>query len=107
MLCKPKKNESGIVLVIVITFVLIMSVAMVGLFSRNVSMALSGVEQGKRIKAEMLARGGYWKAYSTLSGSPSQLPSPNPETVRLDGINYEILYVQGAAGQVNVVVNYQ
>lgn len=102
MLRKPLNNESGIVLVIVITFIMIMTVAMVGLFSRNISSALSATDQAKKGKAEALARGAYWKAYNTLS-STATLPTPNPETVTLDGIAYSISYFQsGTAITINV-----
>ena len=96
-------NESGIVMVIVICFIVIMSVAMVGLFVRNTSTALTSVEQAKRIKADTLARGAYWRAYNLLSTGQSLPVGPESET--FENTVYRITYSQ-VTNQVNVAVNY-
>ena len=96
------KNEKGIVLVVVITFILIISVAMLGLFSRNISTAFSSVEQAKRLKADIIGRGAYWKAYTALSLGAGL---PANETVYSDHILYTIGYSQ-ALSQVSVQVTY-
>ncbi len=99
MLIKPKNKESGIILVIVITFILMMSITMVGVFSRNASTSLTPIEQIKRSKAEILAKAGYWDAYSRLS---SGLALAN-KVVWLDNITYNIdFYRTGSKIEVNV-----
>ncbi|NTV28873.1 MAG: hypothetical protein HGA80_02210 [Candidatus Omnitrophica bacterium] len=59
-------NESGLIMVLVTMMVIVMSVVMVGLLGRNFSAVLSSEEQLRRIEAEEVARGAYWRAYQNM-----------------------------------------
>jgi Tfp pilus assembly protein PilX len=61
---KYKKNESGMVLIIVLMTIVVMMVFSMGVISRGVSQTKSSQGQIDRIKAEELAVGAYAKAYS-------------------------------------------
>ena len=107
MFMKRSSNESGIVLVIVITFVLIMSVVLAGFFTRNISQALSAGGQANRINAYQVAQGAYWIAYNQLLSGNNTLIDPPAETI--GGVTYNIHF--NATGpqsnqQVNVQVTY-
>lgn len=97
-----RNNESGIVLVIVIAFILMMSIVLAGLYSRNTTSALSSLEQAKRLRADMLARGGFWRAYNLMaSGEDVNIT----DRVTLDNITYSVHYFN-TGNHINSVVNY-
>ena len=93
MLIRKLNNESGIVLVVVIAFILIMSVLLTGIFGRNASLGIVSIDQIRSIKAEALARGAYWIAYDQLRTDDS-LPPDFTEV--LDGITYTIVFSRSA-----------
>ncbi len=73
MLKKIQKNKSGVVLVSVLAISIVMIIVAVGVLNSNVNLTLSGQRQIDRIKAEQIAKGQFWKNYSSLitTGTPA------------------------------------
>lgn len=92
---QDRKNESGMVLVVATTFILAMSLVVIGILSRNVSQGLSADTQFKKIQAEQLARGAWWQAYGALSTGAS---IPSNYTITQHGVTYSINFSVGTAG---------
>jgi len=90
------KNESGMVLLMVLMAVTIMMVFSIGVISRGVSQTKSSEQQIDRIKVEQLAMGAYAKAYSDLAiGQPMGNTSM---TAVLDNKTYNVSVVSAAGG---------
>jgi Tfp pilus assembly protein PilV len=105
---KKLHNDSGMVLIIVTAMVLIMSVIVIGLVSRNFSAALSGEEQSRHIMAEQLATTAFWNAYQLMSSGGA----PLDYSTTVDGRTYNVVYTitngngPGGTNTVQVAVNY-
>ena len=71
------RNESGMVMVMVLMAIVIMMVFSIGVISRGISQSKSAEEQVDRIKSEQLAIGAYAKYYSDMAvagGATSRSP---------------------------------
>ena len=84
------KHEKGMVLIIVIAAIMLMTIAVVGMLSRNVSQSLRDEKMIQRMQAELLAKGAFWRVYQN-GGTP---PADFTETV--DGRNYTVTYTTAA-----------
>ncbi len=102
MFLKKIRNESGMIMMVAIAFILVMSILLAGVFSRYTSSALSLVEQSKRIRADQLTRGAYWVAYDQLRRAAPLTP---PTPVTIDGTTYTIVFTRAGA-DVQVIVTY-
>lgn len=86
------ESKKGMVLVIVIVAIMMMSVVVVGILSRNVSSSLGDEKQIRRLQAELLAKGGFWRLYQNGGVAPA------PFTVSSLGTTYTVSYTTGAVG---------
>jgi hypothetical protein len=59
------------VLVIVIVAIMMMSVMVVGILTRNVTGSLRDEKGIQRLQAELLAKGGFWLVYENLGTAPA------------------------------------
>ena len=106
---KRQNDNSGFVLVTVIGITLALTILAITLMSANVSQSISSQHQIERIKAEQLAKGGFWYNYMSLINSGSEAPDFS-ET--LDGKTYNVVITPGVVGPpnsttpYNVVVSY-
>ena len=100
-----KRNESGIVLIAVVAFVIVVSIMILGVMSRNVSQTVSVEEQIRHIQAEQLRKGAVWVAKAHLNAY-SNLPNTMMEQLGA-GKDFYIYFTNGAGGEgVNITVNY-
>jgi type II secretory pathway component PulK len=67
---KNKKKERGMVLLVVTAAILMMMIVVVGLLSRSTSRAIRSEADIRRLQAELLAKGAFWRSYQD-SGSPA------------------------------------
>ena len=65
------KNESGMVLIMVLLVTIIIMVYSIGILSRGASQVVSAEDEVDRIKAEQLVIGAYAKTYSDLAAGSS------------------------------------
>jgi Tfp pilus assembly protein PilV len=98
-------RQKGMVLIIVIVAIMLMSVIVVGILSRNISSSLGDENEMKRFQAELLAKGGFWRLYQNGGVPPASF------TVDSLGTTYRVSYVTGAPGpsgtsQIVVQVDY-
>lgn len=103
MVFRLNKNRSGMIMVIVTMMVIVLSVVMVGLIGRNFSFVLSSEEQLRRVEAEMVAKGAFWRLYQANGSAPSNYF----ETV--DGRQYNVTFIitpLAGINQINAVVTY-
>jgi len=84
-------NESGMILLIAATFIMIISIVMIGLINRNVTQILSAHQQYKKIQAEQLARGAWWIAHDSLLRGAGFPASPPPITN--NNVTYTITFI--------------
>jgi hypothetical protein len=91
------------ILFLVVSFLVLMSIVVAGLFNRSISTSLTAVSQTKKEKADLLARGLWWKAYSNKNAGGANLA--NSFEV-IDGIRYDYTYNYGPGGQVTINVIY-
>jgi type II secretory pathway component PulK len=82
------RNEKGMILVVVIMVVMLMSVLVMGMLSRNSSQVISSEDQIKGMQAQLLSRGGWWRAYPNYRNETS----PNGFTETLEGVVYNVSY---------------
>lgn len=68
---KSLKNESGMVLIMVLLVTIIIMVYSIGIISRGTSQVVSAEDEVDRIKAEQLVIGAYAKTYSDLASGSS------------------------------------
>lgn len=104
---KSLKNESGMIMIVVVTMIIIMTIVVVGLVARNFSSATSAEIQRNRIEAERVARTAMWRAYSALSNGQAVTGF----TENVNGRAYVVTYSIGGAditgvNSVNVLVSY-
>lgn len=91
---KKGNDESGMIMVVVITFVVVIGLLMVGMFSRSESTGLTTAANAHSMQADALARGAYALVYGALvSGQP--MPSDWTETI--DGRVYSITLTNTAS----------
>lgn len=88
-------RKKGMVLVIVIVAIMLMSVVVAGILSRNISSAFVDEKGRQRFQAELLSKGAFWIAYQSMQATGT-LPGSFNETV--DGTTYTVTYSLGAAG---------
>lgn len=91
---KTKKilgNESGMILLIASTFIMIICIVVIGLINRNVTQVLSTHERYKHSQAEQLARGAWWLVYDSLNKGTGLPDDPAPVTN--DGTTYTITFM--------------
>ncbi len=94
------------VLIIVTAMIIIMSVIVVGMASRNFSSALSGEEQIRHIEAEQIATAAFWNAYQQLgSGGNPVAYSVTSSSGRVYNIGYTITPGNGPGGSSTIDVN--
>ncbi len=92
---KRKKNsESGMALILVSVFIMVISMVVLGILSRSVSQALSVENQYKRIQAEQLSRGLWWRAHGTLrtGGALATVSTAMPPAAQTGGTAYVVTY---------------
>jgi hypothetical protein len=89
---KKRNNESGMILLIASTFIVLISIVVIGLINRNVSQVLSTSEHYKQIQAEQLARGAWWLYYEALRTGQ---PVPADYTVTNNNVTYNITFING------------
>ena len=103
-----RSNESGMILLIAATFIFLISIAVIGILSRNSTQFLSANQQFKRIQAEQLARGAWWLVHDQLSKGNAVPAPPGPLTI--SGVTYTITYFDdgmvGGRHQYRVRVSY-
>ena len=91
-----KKNlfraKKGMVLVIVIAAIAMMSIVVMGMLSRNVSRGLTAENQIKRLQAETLAKGAFWRAYQN-----DGIPPTDGLSEGVGGTTYTVSYTTVAA----------
>lgn len=91
---KPKNDESGVVLILVLVISVVMMIFAVGMVALNASQAISTQHQIDRIKAEQLAKGAHWVNYMGLVELGTTLEAP-PET--LDGKDFSVSLTESPA----------
>ncbi len=93
------KNESGMVLIMVLMAITVMMVFSIGIVSRSVSQVVSSEEQVDRIKAEQFAIGAFAKIYSDrAAGAP---PTFTTLVATMDNKTYMVNVVDGGGGGIN------
>lgn len=98
-------------MVIVTMMVIVMSVVMVGLLGRNYSFVLSSEEQLRRIEAEQVAKGAFWRAYQNMA-TGSVINNGDTYTETVDGRQYVVTYTvvagsgPGGTDEIKVNVDY-
>ena len=107
MSIKRLSNESGMIMLIVIAFILVMSILSAGIFSRAISKSMSSISQAKQVQAELLARGAYARAYDQLRQTPGDLSAlaGGWTTETIGPVTYGIVFTLSGAN--NTVVTVQ
>ena len=82
------KGQKGMIMVIVIAGIMLMSILVVGILSRSVSRSLGDEKTAQLLQAELLAKGGFWRAYQGAGAVPASFS----ETV--GGRTYTISYIK-------------
>lgn len=85
------RRHKGMVLVIVIVAIMLMSIVVVGILSRHVSMSLGDEKEIQRLQAEFLAKGCFWLSYQSGGVPASCTETVGPTT-------YTVTYTTGASG---------
>lgn len=98
MKLKRRKNESGMVLIIVLMVTIIIMVYAIGILTRGSSQVISAEDQIDHIKAEQLAIGAYAKAYSDLASGGSL---PGAFNLTMDNKIYSVSVTSAATGPNN------
>ncbi len=65
------RNESGMVLMIVIMIVLVIMIISITILSQSMNQTSTAREQIDQIKADQIAKGIFWNAYSSEAITPS------------------------------------
>jgi Tfp pilus assembly protein PilX len=91
------KNESGMVMLMVLMTIVVMMIFSIGVLSRTSSQTRSSEAQIDRIRAEQLAVGAFAKVYSdrAAGGAYTALTTI---TANLDGKTYQVNVTEGGAG---------
>jgi len=87
-------SKRGMVLIIVIIAVMLMSIVVVGILSRNVSNSFVDERGRQRFQAELLAKGCFWRLYQ-LNGTAPAVGSCD-ETIDNTPYTVEYTVVPGA-----------
>ncbi|MBF0122024.1 MAG: hypothetical protein HQL21_01285 [Candidatus Omnitrophica bacterium] len=98
-----KRNESGIVLIAVVAFIVVVSVMILGIMSRNASQTVSVEEQVRHIQAEQLRKGAMWVAKAKEDRNEG-LPETIIEKLG-DGKDFSI-YFSKTGRKTNINVSY-
>ncbi len=104
------KFKRGMVLVVVTAAIMMMMMIVVGILSRSTSRVTASDTNVKRIQAEALAKGSFWKAYQT-TGGPAAGTTTLTETVggttfTIDTTNYGAGTGPGGGAKIGVSVTY-
>ncbi len=87
MLIRRRRNESGMVLIMVLMVTIIIMVYTIGILTRGASHVISAEDQVDHIKAEQLAIGAYAKTYSDLAAGGAM---PGTLTETLDNKTFSV-----------------
>ena len=104
MFLRRINNRSGMILVVVIAFIVVISILVAGMLSRNVITATSSEDQVKSSQADLLSRGALWKVQPSIDQGTFVSPTSWPETV--NNVVYTVTVTKDAAGKVVVKVTY-
>ncbi len=94
VLSRRKRNDSGMVMIMVLMVTIIIMVYSIGILSRGATQVLSAEDQVDRIKADQLTMGAYAKTYTDMAAG-SAMPTTFTET--LDGKAYTVAVTNGGA----------
>jgi len=93
------------ILLTVIAAIMIMSILVLGILSRNVSRAMVSEDEFKRSQAALLAKGAAWRGYAAYAGGGA----PVDFSYKVDGVTYTVNYTQtpgaGPDGTTGFTVN--
>lgn len=100
-------NKSGIVLIIVMIIIILMAIVSTTIFSQSMSQSKTARSQVDDIVAQQLAKGLYFKGYtssaaSCFAGYSCSYQPPNSGSMIVNGRSYNISY----PGASNVDINY-
>lgn len=101
---KGKRSKSGIVLIAVVAFIVIVSVMVLGIMSRNASQTISIEEQVRHMQAEQLRKGAMWVAKAHIDENGT-LPANMPVDLG-PGKDFLIRFSNGASAGVSIDVDY-
>ncbi len=101
------RNRSGIVLVAVVAFVVVVSTMILGVLSRNISHALLVERQVRHIQAEQLRKGAMWVAKAQVDRNDPDNLLPKPITESLGkGTDFSIYFSSLPDNAVSIEVKY-
>jgi len=102
-----KKNESGVVLFIVLMVAIIIMIFSVGILTQSMNETNGAQQQIDQIISDQLAKGIFWNAYSSAysSGNMTNMQNVYFSNV-IEGRNYQVTLNPIAGGGYNVVANY-
>ena len=104
------KNESGMILVVVIAFIVVISILVAGMLSRNVTTTVALEDQTKSIQADLLTRGAFWKFQNYIDQSiyPSTgvMTTSWTEQPVAGGVIYTVTISRDAGNKISVKVSY-
>lgn len=89
-----KRSDKGIIMVAVVAFIIVISVLILGIMSRNVSQAVSMEKQIQHMQAEQLGRGAFWAAHANLINGVGY----SDFSTNIDGHLFNIQFNQSAGG---------
>jgi hypothetical protein len=93
------RRQKGMVLVIVIAAIILMSIATLGILSRNVSQSMGDEKEIQRIQAELLTKGCFWRLYQNNGIDPGNCSGT------INNRAYTVTYTINA-GQVDTQIAY-
>jgi len=106
MMLKGINNNSGMVFIIVTAMIIVMSVIVVGMVSRNFSSALSGEEQKWHIEAEQIATAAFWNAYQQLNNGDTPVDHSIVQNGKTFAVDYTITPGGPSGSTVVVSITY-
>ena len=89
---KKLRKRNGFILLIVITSLVIMSIVVLGILSRNVSRSLVLNDRVHNIQAGLIARGAMWRGLDVLKSGGTL----NNYSEYIDNILYNVTYTTSA-----------
>lgn len=88
-------SERGVILLTVIAAVMLMSILVMGMLSRNISQAVISERERKHLQAELIAKKALWWAREIYIGGSTSLTD---FTEYVDGTTYSVQYTQVDGG---------
>ncbi len=95
MIRREYGSERGVILLTVIAAVMLMSILVLGVLSRNYSQALISERERKHLQAELIAKKALWWAREIYAGGSTTLTDFSEY---VDGTTYSVHYTQVAGG---------